>query len=572
MTIMPKSLESSPNKSSKWSAHLIVFNELIVPFWIKSKYKYKVWTLSLLLLTLVGGTVYSLVLLNLWNQDFYNALQNLNRDEFFKQLRIFFLIGIIYSLIFAYKFFVLQKIAVLWRQWLTEKTLTKWLNHKNYYLWHIHPNSMDNPDQRVSEDIRELTDLSLEIGEKVFREFITFVSFIGILWGLSSTFQFRIVDYTVEIPRYLVWVCLLYAFVGTWITHKVGYPLSKLNFVQQKLEADFRYLLVRLRENSESIALLSGENFEKQNLTNKFSQILANFNVLIKNQKNLIFTTNIYGQIAYIFPFLVCGSKVFTKEITLGHLFQIGSAFGQLQGSVSVFVDMYAKIMRLNSVVRRLGGFLLTLEDFKLRELGLDEASPPIHTSGLSVYTPQQQCLIKNLNFDVHPGQRILIAGRSGQGKSTLLRVLNGIWPYTSGLITKSQKHKTLVLSQKPYLPIGSFRDLLTYPETSQNFSEEALIAAMNSAQISHLKKFLPEAANWTDLFSVGEQQRICFARIFIHRPDLVFLDESTSALEHAIEAELFKTLLEKLPNMTLVTFAHSADRLSTFHHQVIEL
>jgi len=523
-------------------------------------------------MALVCGVVYSLVLLNRWNQDFYNALQNLNKEEFFKQLGIFFLIGIAYSLIAAYKFYVLQKIAVLWRQWLTEKNLTKWLGHKNFYLWHVLPSPVDNPDQRLSEDIRELTDLSLEIGEKLFREFITFVSFIGILWGLSSSFRFQISDYSIEIPRYLVWACLLYATVGTWIAHKIGHPLSKLNFIQQKLEADFRYLLVRLRENSENVALLRGENFEKQNLTNKFSQILANFNALIRNQKNLLFTTNIYGQIAYIFPFLVCGSKVFTKEITLGQLFQIGSAFGQLQGSVSVFVDMYAKMMRLNSVIRRLGGFLLTLQDFKVAESAVPQTESSLCAENLSVFTPQQHPLIRNFSLVIQNSERILITAPSGKGKSTLLKSLTGIWPHTNGAVSIAPEQKTLVLSQKPYLPVGSFRELLTYPETNQNHSDEYLRSAMKDAQISHLEKFLTESGSWTDSFSIGEQQRICFARIFVHRPDLVFLDEATSALEAGQASELYETLLTKLPNLTLVTFSHSEGKLASHHHRLINL
>jgi putative ATP-binding cassette transporter len=569
---MAKSLEASPRPQNKWSPHRTVLQELVLPFWSKSPHKKNAWALTAALFALMGGMVYSLVLLNRWNQGFFDALQKLDRAEFLNQLWRFFFIALGYALIVAFKFYVLQRLAVLWRQWLTNKNLTKWLSHRNYYFWQITPGQMDNPDQRLSDDVHELTDLSLEIGEKVLREAITFVSFIGILWGLSTSWHFQAFGYDVEFHRYLVWACLLYAVIGTFVTHKIGFPLSKLNFMQQKYEADFRYSLVRLRENGESIALSKGEVFEKQKLTNKFSQIVGNFKDLIRTQRNVLFTTNIYDQIAYIFPFVVCSAKVFTKEITMGQLFQISSAFGQLQGSVSVVVSMYAKIMRLNSVIQRLGGFLLTLQDLQTAEPPASKPASSLRTKDFSIFTPQGQALFSKLDLQVRPGERVLLTAPSGKGKSTLLRALNDLWPFTQGTLESLPTEKSLALSQTPYLPVGIFKDLLTYPGTSQHFDPKLLRKALADVQLSHLEGFLDQEANWSQRLSAGEQQRLCFARILLLQPEVVFLDEATSAVGKDVESALFAHLLMALPKLTLVTFSHETENLAPFHTRILKL
>ena len=558
----------------KQSPQWLVLRELTLPFWSRSEHRTQVWVLTLLLFALMGGMVYILILLNRWNQGFYDALQNLNQAEFLRQLQIFFFIALGYGLIVAYKFYILQSLGVRWRQWLTEKSLSQWLSHKNFYLWQVLPNPSDNPDQRLSDDIRELTELSLEIGEKVLRELITFLSFIGILWALSTNLHFEVSGYQIEIQKYLVWACLIYAIVGTWIAHKIGFPLSKLNFIQQKFEADFRYLLMRLRENSESIALEGGEAFEKQKLLSKFSQIVGNFRELIRRQKKLLLTTNVYGQFAYIFPFVVASPEVFTKQITLGQLFQISSAFGQVQGSMSVFVDMYAKLMRLNSVALRLGGFLISLNEMKSQHspvLSISMAAQALTIRNLRVRTPQGSELFGSFNFQSQSGERILLIGASGKGKSTLVKAMNGLWPFAEGSIELSSL-PVLILPQKPYLPIGKLSEAITYPANDQKFTREELREALSKAMLSQFESSLEEHDDWSQRLSAGEQQRLCFARIFVHKPKVLFLDEATSAVEKGLERKLFEKLIETLPQLTLLTFTHDSESLSEFHHRIVQL
>jgi vitamin B12/bleomycin/antimicrobial peptide transport system ATP-binding/permease protein len=566
------------SQNSKTSSIRMVLKELVLPYWTRSEDRWRARGLSALTLVLILAMVYALVLLNRWNQEFYDALQNLNKDEFIHQLWRFFFIALFYSVIMAYKFYVLQSLAIGWRQWITDKGLHRWLSEKNYYYWQLNKTPHDNPDQRLSDDIHEITDLSLEISEKVLRELITFVSFIGILWGLSSSLKFTALGYDIEFHHYLVWICLMYAAIGTWVIHKIGHPLSKLNFMQQKLEADFRYFLVRLRENSESIALLSGEKVEQQKLSTKFFQVVGNFKELISRQKKLILTTNIYGQLAYIFPFVVASPKVFTKEITLGRLFQISSAFGQVQGSVSVFVDMYAKIARLHSVVLRLGGFLSMLEENKeLRHTNLSHRlhateGTSLETEALRVLTPDQQTLLAGVNLRLTPGKRLLITAPSGKGKTTLLRTLNGIWPFIDGQIRLPRHSHRLVLTQKAYLPIGTLRAALAYPLTSEFFTDQDMVAALASTKLHALIKHLDEEDNWSQRLSSGEQQRLALARAFLQKPEVLFLDEATSALEKDTEAEIYQALVKAFPQMILVSFSHESSTLAAFHQETLAL
>jgi len=563
------------SQNTKTLALRTVVRELVLPYWTKSEDRWKARSLLALTFALILGMVYSLVLLNRWNQEFYDALQNLNKDAFVTQLWRFFFIALGYAIIMAYKFYVLQSLAVRWRKWITEKSLHRWLSDKNYYYWQITKNQHDNPDQRLSEDIHELTDLTLEISEKILREVITFVSFIGILWGLSGSLKFTALGYNFEFHRYLVWICLLYSAIGTWITHKIGNPLSHLNFMQQKLEADFRYFLVRIRENSENIALLGGESVEKQKLSNKFFQVVGNFKELIKRQKTLILTTNVYSQFAYIFPFVVASPKVFTKEITLGQLFQISSAFGQVQGSVSVFVEMYAKIARLHSVALRLGGFLMSLEENN--EVRRKTVADKVHASNdisyelknLSILTPQQKVLVQNLNLKLTPGKRVLFTAPSGKGKTTLVRSLSGIWPFIDGQIHLPRHSHRLVLTQKAYLPVGSLKSALAYPMEAEAFQEAGFVSALAITKLNHLTPFLNEDDNWSLRLSSGEQQRLALARAFLQKPEVLFLDEATSALEKEIEGEIYQALMTSFPKMILVSFSHEAGSLGRFHQEV---
>ncbi|WP_413288964.1 ABC transporter ATP-binding protein/permease [Bdellovibrio sp. HCB337] len=563
--------------NTKSSTIRLVLREMVFPFWTKSEKKARAWFYLLLTFALIGASVYCLVLLNKWNQAFYDALQNLNRAEFFKQLWIFFAVAFSYVLVGVYKFFIIQRLMLDWREWLTEKNLQQWLSHKSYYFWQLSENANDNPDQRLSEDIRELTNLVLSSGEKIFREGITFVSFIGILWAISGSFTFEnIFGYKVEFTHYLVWTCLVYAIVGTWIMHKVGRPLANLNFEQQKFEADFRYSLVRLRENSESVALSHGEPIEKKNLSSRFSKVIQNFKEIIEKQKQLLFVNNTYSQLAYIFPFVVASPKLFLKEISLGQLFQISSAFGQVQGSVSVFITLYSDLARLKSVVDRLGGFFEYMQNAKGTQAQATKnitftKNAEIEISQLTLKTPDEKLLLKNLSQQIPLGTRLLIKAPSGYGKSTLIRTLQSMWPYHEGQISIPENMRMLTIPQKPYLLVDTLKASLTYPLPAESFSDEQVSKLLDTCKLSHLKLSLHVEDNWDQKLSPGEQQRVSFIRVLLQKPDVVFLDEATSAVDEETQHHLYKLLIENHPQMTIVSVAHH-ESLKEFHSQVLDL
>lgn len=555
----------------------LVLREMVFPFWTQSEKKLRAWLFLLLTFALIGGNVYCLVLLNTWNQAFYDSLQNLNRTEFYKQLWIFFVIAAAYILVAIYKFYIVQRLMVDWREWLTQRNLQQWLSHKSYYFWQLSQNANDNPDQRLSEDIRELTDLVLSSGEKIFRESITFVSFVGILWTLSGTYVFEnLFGYRVEFTHYLVWTCLLYAIIGTWIMHKIGRPLAGLNFEQQKYEADFRYSLVRLRENSESVALSNGEPIEKANLTSRFAKVIQNYKEIIQKQKQLLLTNSTYTQIAYIFPFVVASPKLFVKEISLGQLFQISSAFGQVQGSVSVFITLYTDLARLKSVVDRLGGFFEYLQNAKNTQIQAMqnikfEKRPDFEISHLTLKTPDEKLLLKNLNHHIPLGSRLLIKAPSGYGKSTLIRTLQSLWPYHEGNIAIPENIHVQAIPQKPYLIVDTLKASLTYPLPADSFADEAVSKLLDACKLSHLKLSLHVEDNWDQKLSPGEQQRVSFIRVLLQKPDVVFLDEATSALDEENQRHLYQLLLEKHPQMTIISVTHR-ESLKDFHTDILDL
>lgn len=563
--------------TNKSSTIRLVLREMVFPFWTKSEKKMHAWLYLLLTFALIGANVYCLVLLNKWNQAFYDALQTLNRAEFWKQMWIFCAIAFSYIMVAIYKFYIVQRLMLDWRTWLTEKNLSQWLSHKSYYFWQLSENANDNPDQRLSEDIRELTDLVLSSGEKIFREGITFISFIGILWAISGSFTIEnLLGYKVEFPHYLVWTCLLYAVIGTWIMHRVGRPLVGLNFDQQRFEADFRYSLVRLRENSESVALSQGEAIEKRNLSSRFSKVVQNFKELIDKQKHLLLVNSTYSQIAYIFPFVVASPRLFLKEITLGQLFQISSAFGQVQGSVSVFITLYTDLARLKSVVDRLGGFFAYMQNAKATQAqavkNIRTANTPEFTiSNLTLKTPDEKILLKNLSQKIPLGSRVLIKAPSGYGKSTLIRTLQAMWPYHEGQITMPEKLRTLSIPQKPYLLVDTLKASLTYPLPAEAFSDDQVSKLLDTVKLSHLKLSLHVEENWDQKLSPGEQQRVSFIRVLLQKPDVVFLDEATSALDEDTQTHLYKLLLENHPKMTIISVAHR-DTLRDFHNEILDL
>lgn len=539
-------------------------------YW-QSEEKRKAYVLLATIVALTLGVVYMLVQLNKWNNAFYNALQNYQTEMIFDQLIRFSWLAVIYIILAVYAFYLQQVMVVNWRRWLTNRYIDEWLKNKTYYRLQMFGSDTDNPDQRISEDVRLFVEMTLKFSIGLLKALCTFISFVFILYELSGSLEFTFAGTVWHINGYLVWVALVYSVLGTWITHVVGRKLVSLNFIQQRYEADFRFSMMRMRENAESVAFYSGEQQEGGVFKKRFRLLLDNFWQIVQKQKQLVWLNSGYSQIAIIFPFVVVMPRYLRKEITLGGLMQVASAFGRVQDSLSYFVDMYASLAEWRAVVERLTGFGLHMREVKQEnpQLYLDRvvsSDAAIAASKLQVELPGDKVLLADVNFTLEhgPHKNILIKGASGSGKSTLLRAISGIWPYVRGTLTIPSAEKLMFIPQKPYLPLGTLREALLYPGTCQKTDEE-LVMLLEQCRIGYLAKDLYVEADWSHVLSGGEQQRLAFVRALIYQPEWLFLDEATSALDEATEAVMYKLVEQLMPTTTVVSIGHRST-LNSFH------
>lgn len=542
-------------------------------YW-QSEEKKKAFFLLGCIIALTLGVVYMLVLLNQWNNSFYSALQNYDAKKIFDELIHFSWLAAIYILLAVYSYYLQQTLILNWRRWLTTRFIDIWLQNKTYYNLQMFGKDTDNPDQRISEDVRQFVEMTLSFGIGILKAFCTFASFVVILYNLSGSLSFTFMGKTWTINGYMLWASLLYSVIGTYITHIVGRKLVKINFIQQKYEADFRFSMIRLRESAESVAFYRGEAQEGSVFKQRFKMLLDNFWKLVNKQKQLVFLNSGYSQIAIIFPFVVAMNRYLTKEVTLGGLMQVASAFGRVQDSLSYFVDMYSSIAQWQAVVMRLTCFGHHMHDvyqqaerFHVERFA---AADVVEVDNMQINLPDGKPLLENISFTLHPGHNVLIKGVSGSCKSTLLRAISGIWPFVDGKIFLPERDKLMFIPQKSYLPLGTLRAALNYPG-NKPIDDTELIYLMDLCQIGYLKDKLDLEADWSHVLSVGEQQRLAFVRAHIQQPQWLFLDEATSALDEDTEANMYSLLQERLQQTTVVSVGHRST-LNKYHELVLRL
>ncbi|MBK1661571.1 ABC transporter ATP-binding protein/permease [Paracraurococcus ruber] len=520
----------------------------------------------LLNLSLVGMSV----LLSYWNREFFNALQEKDAASFWSLLfwgKVtdsgpmpgFVFVAALFILIAVYQLYLRQALQIRWRTWLTKQVLDRWLADRAYYRIALTDPGTDNPDQRVQDDIRLFVEKTLDLGFGLLRSVVTLVSFVFVLWGLSGTATIL----GIEIPGYMVWVALLYAVIGTALSHWIGRRLIPLNFNQQRVEADFRYALMRLRDNAEGVALYGGEADEKRGLTARFQALIENWWRIMVATKRLTFFQYGYTQVALVFPFVVASPAYFAGKIPLGGLTQTADAFGQVQGSLSWFVDSYRELTEWRATVVRITGFLDAIGAARgATQAGTGvraeaEARPDLALDGVTLALPDGRVLIEGASARVAPGETVLVTGPSGSGKSTLFRAIAGIWPFGGGRVEVPKDASVLFLPQRPYLPLGSLQRAVCYPRSVTDFSEAEVRAALSDAGLGHLAPRLEEEDAWDRRLSGGEQQRLALARALLLRPQWLFLDEATASLDPEAEARFYQLLRERLPGTTLVSIAH---------------
>ena len=539
------------------------------PYWF-SEDRWAAWGLLLAVVTLNLGIVFINVLLNKWNNTFYNSLQDKNYDVFVQQLFRFTWLAGSYIVVAVYQLYLNQMLQIRWRRWLTERYLGEWLRDTAYYRMQLAGGETDNPDQRIAEDLRLFVTGTLGLAIGGMRAVVTLVSFITILWGLSGSVTLPVGGFLVTIPGYMVWAALLYAIVGTWLTDRIGRPLVRMNFDRQRYEADFRFGLVRFRENTEGVALYHGEPDELRNFRARFSSVVRNWWDIMRQQKRLTWFTAGYGQAAIIFPFVVAAPRYFRGEIPLGGLVQTASAFGQVQDSLSFIVSSYTDIAEWRSVVQRLVGFEEALDRVRAQAAALDGIrradgdAPALTVENVDLALPGGTALISDVNLALARGESALLSGPSGAGKSTLIRAIAGIWPFGRGKI-RVPRGPALFLPQKPYLPIGTLREVISYPTPAGGVDDHVLREALEAVGLPELAGRLDEAAHWALQLSPGEQQRIAFARALVQKPDWLFLDEATSAVDEAAETRLYQLVRDRLRGTAVLSVGHRSS-LRAFH------
>ena len=540
-------------------------------YWQSEEKKKAFWLLTCII-ALTFGVVFMLVQLNTWNNSFYSALQNYDAEKIFSELIHFSWLAAIYIILAVYSYYLQQTLILHWRRWLTTRFIDIWLQNKTYYNLQMFGKDTDNPDQRISEDVRQFVEMTLGFAIGILKSLCTFISFVFILYQLSGPLSFSFMGKTWTIHGYMLWASLLYSILGTYITHVVGRKLVKLNFIQQRYEADFRFSMIRLRESAESVAFYRGEAQEGKVFKNRFKLLLDNFWQLVNKQKQLVFLNSGYSQIAIIFPFVVAMNRYLAKEVSLGGLIQVASAFGRVQDSLSYFVDMYSSIAQWQAVVMRLTYFGRHMhevsqqaEQFHVERFATSEA---VSVEQMQVNLPDDTVLLQDINFNLQPGRNVLIKGVSGSGKSTLLRALAGIWPFVTGKINLPKTEELMFIPQKPYIPLGSLREALLYPGRKP-LSDEELLYLLDLCQIGYLRDKLDLVADWSHVLSVGEQQRLAFVRAHIQEPKWLFLDEATSALDEDTEAAMYALLAERLRQTTLVSIGHRST-LNKYHELML--
>jgi vitamin B12/bleomycin/antimicrobial peptide transport system ATP-binding/permease protein len=518
------------------------------------------------------------VMLNQWNNRFYNALQERNWDAFIYEIGFFCVLAAIYIVLAVYQLYLNQWLQIRWRRWMTQHYLDHWLAGANHYRMQLLGDAADNPDQRIAEDINMFIDRTLAISVGLLSAIVTLFSFVVILWTLSAAAPLHLFGASFTIPGYLVWAALFYAAVGTTLTHLIGWPLVSLNFRQQRFEADFRFNLVRVRENSEQIALLGGETAERERLLDRFGYVVGNFLLIMQRTKKLTFLTSGYTQISIVFPFIVISPAYFAGAVQLGGLMQTASAFTSVQTALSFFVNAYRQLAEWRAVIARLDGFNIAAE----RALAAATATPAITVSAregrdrveiddLLVRLPQGTPLVAANDIAIAAGERVLLTGPSGAGKSTLLRAIAGTWPFGAGTIRVPKGAKLVALPQRPYFPIGTLAAAVTYPAEPGTFGAEALAEVITAVGLPALAGRLTEEAHWNRMLSLGEQQRLGIARAILQAPDYLFLDEATASLDEAAEAALYRLLNTRLKRTTIVSIGHRST-LAAFHRRGLVL
>ena len=538
---------------STWKMFWFIFKG----YWCSEK-KWEAIGLLVGVIVLNLAMVYLLVRLNSWHNEFFSMFGGTNYSQFWPLLLEFALIAFLFIVFAANALYLQELLRLKWRIWLTKKYVGLWMQDQSYYRLQVLEKDTDNPDQRISEDVGAFSRLTLELLIGFVRKVTGLVAFSLILWNISGTLSFTFAGIAISIPGYMFWACLLYAVIGTWLAHLVGKKLIKLKYDQQKYEADFRFGMMRLRENSESIAFYKGESVELLGFKEMFGNCVSNYLKLIHRHKLLSFYTNTYDNTAVIMPILMIAPRIFNGTFHIGLFMQLTHAFASVKDGLSFFVASYSKIASLAAVIQRLGRFTQHMNE--AREIVVEVNNKKAEEGNfavrdLDVMLPNGLTLVSHCSMSLRSGERLLLTGASGCGKSTFLRTISGIWPFGKGEVANDGA-LMLFLPQRPYLPLGTLRRAVCYPNGS-DIPDEKVHEVLRLVDLEKLIERLDEVDDYSRILSLGEQQRIAFARALLTEPRWIFLDEATSALDEKREYDMYILLHKMLPKTCIMSIGH---------------
>ncbi len=516
------------------------------------------------------------VLFSFWYNGFYSAMQKLDAKAFWFMLMIFSILATIHVVRALLNYYVRQAFLIDWRVWLSNNLMDRWLDKQVYYRSQYLPEDADNPDQRIQQDVTAFVTSSLTLSMGLLDAVVSLFAFSIILWGLSGALSLL----GVEIPRAMIFLVYIYVIIATVFAIKVGRPLINLSFLSEKFSADFRYALIRLREYGESIAFFRGEVVERSNLLKRFGNVIDNMWDIVSRSLKFQGLNLVVSQAAVVFPFIVQAPRLLNKQITLGDMMQTAQSFCHVQDALSFFRTSYDDFAGYRAVVNRLTGFLdlidatEKLHGAKIEYAKMQNANQEIfEIQGLTVSRPDNMVLVQDLTITLPAASSLLIRGASGVGKTTLLRAIAGLWPYVDGKVRYQENQTSLFLPQKPYLPLGSLRAALYYPAMLDeiNATNDQVMEILKQCHLSHLIARLDEENDWTRILSLGEQQRLAMGRVLLQQPQVVFLDEASSAMDEGLEHAMYQLLRSSLPATVLISVGHRSS-LFEFHTQKLEI
>lgn len=502
-----------------------------------------------------------------WYKNMYTSLQEFNEHVFWQQMGLFCVIAASSVSAALVSYYLEQRFVINWIEWLNEQLVDKWMAHRAYYKTQYLSENLDNPDQRIQQDVQSYVKTTLSLSTGVIDAVTSMISYTILLWGLAGPMMVL----GVEIPHMMVFLVFGYVIFTTLIAFWLGRPLISLNFINERLNANYRYSLIRIKEYAESIAFYAGEKIEKNQLYQQFNAVIHNMWVIVFRTLKFSGFNLVVSQVSVVFPLLIQVGRYFEKQIKLGDLMQTLQVFGKLHSNLSFFRNTYDSFAGYKATLDRLTGFSYAIEMVN------HESQTQIHNhptdvifNNLSVKNPLGHTLVNNLNITLPQGSSLLIQGKSGAGKTTLLRTIAGLWSYAEGEVI-CPINSQLFLSQKPYLPQGNLISALTYPNKPDNISHTQAIEILNKVQLGHLAEQLEKEQDWTRILSLGEQQRLAFARLILHKPAVAFLDEATASMDEGLEFAMYQLLKQELPKTTLISVGHRST-LKALHQQQLTL